>query len=225
LPVQAEYILVVRRGKQGENVLSDNRIREIRIKNDVTAAQLARMLDVSGARLRRWDRQEVRPPREIVQMIATRFNVSADYVAGDDVPAEPSHLAMPSANETMPLYGRAAAGNGAVTVSGGPVDYIEKPSYLSGIDDCYAVMIVGESMEPRFFPGEIVIVHPYRPVRTNDYCIVQYTSDDEICAIAKRYIAQDKEGLKLLQHNPEKIINIAAADIISIHYIKAIRSI
>jgi phage repressor protein C with HTH and peptisase S24 domain len=207
--------------------MKNNRIRELRVANDVTAAQLARMLDVSGPRLRRWDRQEVTPPHEICRIIGERFNVSAEYVAGDDVPPEPPVLrTRPGAGAMdIPLFGKAAAGEGAVAISDGPVDYIEKPTYLAGVDDCYAVMIVGESMEPRFYPGEVVIVHPYRPVRPGDYAVVQFEKNGELCAIVKRFVTRTETGIRLSQHNPDDQIYIDNSDLRNLHYIKAIRTI
>ena len=207
--------------------MKKNRIRELRVANDVTAAQLARMLDVSGPRLRRWDRQEVSPPHAICQAIAERFEVSAEYVAGEDVAPEPPMVrTRPGAGAMdIPLYGKAAAGEGAVAISDGPIDYIEKPTYLAGVDDCYAVMIVGESMEPRFYPGEVVIVHPYRPVRPGDYAVVQFEKNGELRAIVKRFAARTETGVRLSQHNPDDEIYIDNSDLRDLHYIKAIRTI
>ena len=218
---ESNYITGVLEGYQ----VGKNRIREIRIANDVTAAQLARMLDVSGPRLRRWDRQEVNPPREpICRMIAERFGVSTDYVAGEDVPAE-AQAVKRGRGDDIPLYGKAAAGQGAVAISDGPVDYIEKPTYLSEVEDCYAVMIVGESMEPRFYPGEVVIVHPYRPVRAGDYAVVQFEKNGELRAIVKRFVNRTETGIHLSQHNPKDEIYIDNSDLRALHYIKAIRTI
>ena len=205
--------------------MAKNRIRQLRLQNDVTAAQLSRMIGVTGARLRRWDRGEVNPPFDICQMIAERFKVSRDYVMGEDVSAEePSQFVLPAKNNLIPLYAR-RRWESSINVGEGPVDHIEKPLDLLGIDDCYAIMIFDASMEPRFFAGEVVIVHPFRPVRSEDYCVVQYREEDKILAIAKRFLSRDENGIRLSQHNPEKIIVIDDEKLLSIHYIKVIRAI
>ena len=54
---------------------------------------MARALGVPGQRFRRWVRQEVNPPIEIVKQLADKFQCSVEYVAGvDDVdaPANPN---------------------------------------------------------------------------------------------------------------------------------------
>ena len=199
--------------------MSKNRIKELRTRNDMTAAQLARALDIPGQRLRRWDRGEVNPPAEICRQIADLFGVTLDYVQGmsdEDRPRSP---------DKIPLYGKAAAGQGVVAVSDGPVDYIDRPSYLENVDGCYALLVTGESMEPRMFAGEVLIVHPYRPVRANDYVVCQYKTNGVIEAIAKRYVGQDEGLIYLRQHNPDDEIIVNKSEIVALHYIKAIRSI
>lgn len=199
-----------------------NRIREIRKRHDLTAAQLARLLDVPGQRLRRWDRHEVNPPRDVCRIIAERFGYSTEFVAGEDDNDNIQSATVPT--QTIPLYGRAAAGNGAVIISE-PIDYVSRPNSLQNVDDCYAVMVVGNSMKPRFFEGEIVTVHPYKPVRLNDYCVVQYQKNGEQLALIKRFVTKNGGTVTLKQHNPDKEIEIAAESVIAIHFILSIQTI
>jgi len=200
--------------------VSKNRIRELRQQNDMSAEQLARALDVPGQRLRRWDRGEVNPPSEVCRQIAERFGVTLDYVLGvaDDEQR-------PRSGDKIPLYGKAAAGEGIVAVSEGAVDYVDRPSYLQNVEGCYALLVTGDSMEPRMFAGEMLIVHPYRPVRAGDYVVCQYRKDGAIEAVAKRYTGQDADAVHLHQHNPDNKIIVSKSDIVALHYIKAIRSI
>tara|TARA_A100000172_G_scaffold78043_1_gene63113 strand:+ start:171 stop:779 length:609 start_codon:yes stop_codon:yes gene_type:complete len=199
-----------------------NRIKEIRKRHDLTAAQLSRMLGVPGQRLRRWDRHEVNPPRDVCRQIAERYGYSTEFVAGED--DNDKINVTTTAAQTIPLYGRAAAGDGAVVVSE-PIDYVARPSMLQNVDDCYAVMVVGNSMEPRFFEGEVVTVHPYRPVRPNDYCVVQYKFKGEQLAVCKRFVSKDSKQITLTQHNPTKEINLPAEDVHSVHYILSVQMV
>jgi len=206
--------------------VGDNRIRELAKENDMKEAQLARLIGVSEARLRRWARPQdrVNVPYEMAMKIGDVFGVSTEYVSGADVPPEQSSVASRNVGN-IPVYGKAAAGEGEIALAETPIDYIDKPAYLQGVDDCYAIMIVGESMEPRLFPGEVCIVHPYRPVRNGDYAVVQFQRGGEIYAVAKRLVAKTEAGVTLAQHNPAKEIEIANTDLVAIHYIKAIRTI
>ena len=200
-----------------------NRIREIRKRHDLTAAQLARMLNVPGQRLRRWDRHEVNPPRDVCRVIAERYGYSTEFVVGEDDNEKLNAVSV--SPQTIPLYGRAAAAaNGAVIISE-VIDYISRPNSLQNVDDCYAVMVVGESMEPRFFEGEVVTVHPYRPVRANDYVVVQYQKNGELLAMVKRFAGKTGKTIKLSQHNPIKQIEIATEDVVAIHFILSMQTI
>jgi len=202
--------------------MAENRIREIRKRHDLTAAQLSRMLGVPGQRLRRWDRHEVNPPRDVCRQIGERFGYSTEFVAGED--DNDKIQAATTAPQSIPLYGRAAAGDGAVIITD-PIDYVARPNSLQNVDDCYAVMVVGNSMEPRFFEGEIVTVHPYKPVRANDYCVIQYQNNGEQLAIVKRFVEKNGKTITLSQHNPNKQIEIATKDLLAMHFILSIQTI
>ena len=86
-------------------------------------------------------------------------------------------------------------------------------------------MVVGNSMEPRFFEGEVVTVHPYRPVRPNDYCVVQYKSEGEQLAVCKKFVSKNSDEITLTQHNPTKEIQIPAKDVHSVHYILSVQMV
>ena len=64
--------------------MAQNRIQELLERDDITAAQMARQLDVPGQRFRRYVRQEVNPPIEILKQLAAKFQCTVEYVAGVD---------------------------------------------------------------------------------------------------------------------------------------------
>jgi phage repressor protein C with HTH and peptisase S24 domain len=53
------------------------------------------------------------------------------------------------------------------------LDYLARPPSLADDPDAYAVEIVGESMAPRFEPGERAFVSPKARVGIGDDVIVQ----------------------------------------------------
>ena len=54
-----------------------------------------------------------------------------------------------------------------------PLEFLDLPSDLQSIKDIYAVKIAGDTMLPRFAPGDICIIHPYEPARIGDSVIVK----------------------------------------------------
>src|SRR5262249_44100415 len=61
----------------------------------------------------------------------------------------------------IPVYGHALGGkDGGFILSGNRVSEVLAPPNLAHVPDAYAVYVVGESMEPRYFAGETVFVNP-----------------------------------------------------------------
>lgn len=123
---------------------------------------------------------------------------------------------------TIPLYGQAAAGkDGRFILNGNRVADILAPPVLAGVRDAYAVYVVGESMEPRYFPGEAVFVNPRAPVRRGDFVVAQVAADEGEAPFAfiKRFVSRDARALRLEQLNPRKILEFPAQKIVSVHRI------
>ncbi len=106
----------------------------------------------------------------------------------------------------LPVYGTVECGNG---------DYMEftdtfmikRPPVWSGRDDVYAVRASGESMTPRFFPGEIVLVDTrLKPRHGNDVIIQLHDGDgnDGIRrAMLKIYIKKSPTLYVFSSYNPD----------------------
>lgn len=109
--------------------------------------------------------------------------------------------------------------------NGEVIEMTSRPPNLAGAAQAYAVYVVGSSMEPRYHSGELVYVHPGRPVDAGAYVLVQvrpvHSDDldggDAPRAVVKRLIRRSATKVTLEQFNPKKTIEIKSADIISMH--------
>jgi hypothetical protein len=123
----------------------------------------------------------------------------------------------------LPIFGVAVGGDeGFFEMNGRPIDYTRRPMQLEHVTDGYAVYVNGSSMEPRYFPGELVYVHPLRPVTARCFVVVQLRPSDAGAAprgFVKQFLRRSRDRLVLHQFNPEKDIEIDAADIIHVHRI------
>jgi phage repressor protein C with HTH and peptisase S24 domain len=107
-----------------------------------------------------------------------------------------------AAARRIPLIGLAQAGaegyfDDGGFPSGGGWDEIAVPEV--GDQNAYAVEISGESMEPVFRDGDIVIVSPAAPVRRGDRVVVR-TAKGEV--MAKQLKRQSAKRIDLLSLNP-----------------------
>jgi len=97
---------------------------------------------------------------------------------------------------------------------------VDRPASLAGVPSAYAVYVVGASMEPRYFPGELVMIHPGKPVTLGAFVLVQRKpkhDGDPPLAVIKRLIKRTASKVTLEQFNPARHFDIKADDIVSIH--------
>lgn len=177
------------------------------------------------------------PKLDTLESLATALDVSVDWMLGrtddpaasappprppevrpSDIPAL-SRTAMPA---DVPVMGTAAGSllSGAFQLQGGVIDYVRRPPALSGARDIYALYIEGSSMEPRYFPGELVYVNPHKPPRIGDTVIVQeHNGDSGPVAASIGVLFKRATGTVVLRkyNPPDAEITIAQTRIAAIH--------
>jgi SOS-response transcriptional repressor LexA len=122
----------------------------------------------------------------------------------------------------IPIYGHAVGGrDGEFILSGNQVSEVAAPPGLVYIADAYAIYVAGESMEPRYFAGEIVFVNPRLPISRGAFVVAQISKGDgqEPHAYVKRFVFQDAKHLRLEQYNPKKTLEFQLSAVAAIHRI------
>ena len=123
--------------------------------------------------------------------------------------------------ERVPVLGMAECGpDGWSLWNGDIIDTIPRPMNLVGAPKAYAVYIVGDSMEPRYYSGELAHIHPGKPVTIGAFVLVQLRPDhagETPKAVIKRLIKRSASKIVLEQYNPAKKFEIKTSDIVSIH--------
>lgn len=105
------------------------------------------------------------------------------------------------------------------------IDWIRRPSMFDGRPDVYALYVTGSSMEPRFEPGDPVVVDPKRPPRPGDDVIVQlYGEDGRVTlSLIKRLVRRTATELQLRQYNPDITFAVPLARVKDIHRVVMLR--
>jgi len=167
----------------------------------------------------------------IEQYIGTRLDLSAAATADyhqdargqalrklSDIPLQPiaRATAANSAAQMVPVYGYAAGSlqQGLNLSNGEVVDWVTRHPAQIGINNAFAIYVFSDSMEPRYFRGELVYVHPGRPPEANRDCIIEMKNGD---AYIKRYVRQSEEKIRVAQLNPPQEKEIPKADIKAIY--------
>lgn len=110
------------------------------------------------------------------------------------------------------------------------LDYLPRPPTVADDPEAYAVEIMGDSMAPRFKPGERVPVSPKVPVRIGDDVVVQLNNGQEdegsdvagevTMVLIKELVKRTSEYVDLLQHNPQKIFRVPMKRVRHMHRVK-----
>ena len=141
---------------------------------------------------------------KVLAATGTGIEAFASLVTGLPAPsrADDGGHARRAAVRRVPLIGLAQAGGDGYFDDGGhPVgggwDEISVPEV--GDQNAYALEISGESMEPVFRDGDIVIVSPGAPVRRGDRVVVRTTRGE---VMAKELKRQSAKRIDLRSLNP-----------------------
>lgn len=163
--------------------------------------------------------------------IAEALNVSLDWLArGGEEPGGRGPAPRPASRapggdggteNRLPVLGMAECGpDGWSLWNGDVIDTIPCPPNLAGAPRAYAVYIVGDSMEPRYYSGELAYIHPGKPVTIGAFVLVQirpHHDGDTPKAVVKRLVKRTGSKLILEQFNPHKKFEIKTDDVVSIH--------
>jgi phage repressor protein C with HTH and peptisase S24 domain len=195
------------------------RVRERRTALGLSQPQLAKR--VGGITYQAIQQLEHGGGTKHLVSIARALGVTAEWLQDGHGPAPAKPAAARGREpERLKVLGMAQCGpDGWSLWNGDVIDMIERPASLNGVPNAYAVYVVGASMEPRYHPGEVVHIHPGRPIDVGAYVLVQRRgkTGEAPLAVIKRLVKRTGTKITLEQFNPAKVFDIKAADIVSIH--------
>lgn len=115
----------------------------------------------------------------------------------------------------LPVVGSGVCGQDMWTDMNGQVnEFAPRPGNLEGVKGAYALYVFGSSMEPQFTEGQIVHVHPYRPITAGCAVVVQLTDDT---GLIKRFTRRDSRKWVLEQLNPKRALELPASKVRAVH--------
>ncbi len=107
------------------------------------------------------------------------------------------------------------------------IDRVARPVALANDPKAYALRIIGESMSPRFKPGERVSVNPKAAVSIGDDVIVQLRGHDGDdgerikMVLIKELVRFTSTFVELRQHNPATVFRVERKRVAHIHVVRA----
>lgn len=128
-------------------------------------------------------------------------------------PALPPFATMP---RDVPVHGTVVGGTeGDFEMNGTVVDYVRRPPGIAGAREVFALYVTGDSMEPRYRPGDLVYVNPSRPPRAGDDVVVELLPaegrDGAGPAFVKTLRARAPGAWVCEQYNPPRLLEYPVA--------------
>jgi phage repressor protein C with HTH and peptisase S24 domain len=148
------------------------------------------------------DENQLRPPGRVVSLTNHGQNVNRPVIS--------QAVTRPVVNNKLPVLGRAIAGSAKILWDQGrPQEWVDRPSYLTH-PHAFAIYVNGESMQPRYYPGERVYVDPSKPLSRDCFVVIECHDDT---AMIKQYVRHTDSEVELRQLNPPQEITIKTADV------------
>lgn len=149
------------------------RIKELRLENNLNKVEMAKKLEVSEGTIRSWENHINEPRMGMIEKISNTFDVSKNWLTGygEDV----------SVDDEIDLdyYGDVSAGHfESVSMDDGTLKVPK--SIFKGIDpeECFGLRVNGDSMNKVLSNGSIIIIHDYRNglssnLKTSDILLIR----------------------------------------------------
>lgn len=212
-------------------------VRLWRQERRLSQPQLAKLVGVSQQAIQQLESGETRTPRYLVRLaremgadpealLEGRLEPAAGRGAA---PAPAGGAPLPNAGAAvpasfgardLPVFASAQAGPEGMMVSYEPIEWLERPAPLAGVPGAFAMYVVNDSMEPRYRQGDLLLVHPQRPVkRGQDVLVIRASDASQHAAYVKELVALDESRVRLRQLNPPGEFELARELVVGLHLV------
>ena len=180
---------------------------ELCVQNHTKPNPVASKLGLSSAAVTKWKAGTV-PSSTTLHKIANYFNVSVNYLLGQETSEEQAEKelmnkigAIPISKDTysVPIVGRVAAGVPIEAIEN-IIGYLElDPKEFSRYHEYFGLKIRGDSMEPRIWDGDIVVVQKQPDIESGQVAVVMIGDNEATCKKVLKHV----NGISLIPFNPK----------------------
>lgn len=173
-----------------------NILKSLRSSHGLTQEELSKNLKISRSTIGMYESGARQPDFETLELIADYFNVDTDYLLGRT--NKTTYIPTPSRKGiVINVLGRVAAGIPLEAIED-IIDTEEISEEMAKTGEFFGLQINGDSMEPKFSKGDVVIVRKQDDAESGDIVIAMVNGDDATCKRLKKY----QEGIALISTNP-----------------------
>lgn len=167
-----------------------NRIRYLRNEKGWNQEQLGKKMNLAKVTISQYENETRSPNPDIINQFADLFDVSVDYLLGrDDVETKDVFK--------VPVLGSVPCGEPFIADEE-ILDWEEINPKLRGTGEFFGLRLRGNSMEPRFTEGDVVIVRKQSDIESGEVAIVRVNGDEATMKIVQK----SPQGITLVATNP-----------------------
>lgn len=190
-----------------------NIILTLRNEKGFSQEQLAKVLHISKSTVAMWETGQRLPSVEKYEEIADYFNVDIDFLYGrttikrkslfDESGSEyvnsklVTDIPRKSRGVVIKVLGHVAAGIPIEAITD-IIDTEEISEELAKTGEFFGLKIKGDSMEPRIYENDVVIVRQQDDAESGDVVIATINGDEATCKRLRKY----RDGIELISNNP-----------------------
>lgn len=156
-------------------------LKYFRMREHLSQNELATKLGVSPSTISMYEVGKREPDFEIEEKIADFFNTDLNTLRGRD-----SERKIFSKGISINVLGRVAAGIPIEAVEN-IIDTEEISEEMARTGEFFGLKIHGDSMEPRMYEGDVVIVRQQEDAETGDIVIALVNGNDATCKRLTKY--------------------------------------
>ncbi|MEZ5832866.1 MAG: S24 family peptidase [Dongiaceae bacterium] len=142
----------------------------------------------------------------------------AGLESGQNLPARPAAAATRpvslnagAGQRDLPVHSSFREGaDGFWFVDGDAKEFVERPANLRGVANAFALYADGESMQPRYFAGELLFVNPNRPITPNCFVAIEMTDGR---GQVRQFLRRTHDGIFVRRFTPDQEQRLPAAEV------------
>lgn len=165
-------------------------IRTLRKEKGLSQEELAKLIPVNQTAISQWERGITYPSSNAIKRLCQIFEQPANIFLEIEETNKQSGI-------KIPVFSHVAAGV-PISAIEDIVDYEEITEELAASGEYFGIIVKGDSMEPKFSTGDVVIVRSQPTAETGDIAIVMIENENATC----KKIKMTPEGIMLISLNP-----------------------
>jgi transcriptional regulator with XRE-family HTH domain len=174
------------------------RFREARKRKKLTQSVVAELLDVSQSAVAQWESGRSYPSDVMAGRIKQLLGI--EYQA-----SEPKIITRDKTRPRLPVIGSTAPGDEeCIVIDDVSHGEVLAPPQLEDVKGAKAVYVRGRAMEPRYFGGEVIYLHPERPPNPGDFVFITVREPNFRTKVGyiRQYIGEDSDTITVSTLNP-----------------------